>query len=253
MLLAIDAGNTNVVFALLDRGGDIIQQWRLETEKSKNFNELKDFLESKIKNYRITSALLSSVVPGVNDPIERFCREVAGCPFTRVTAEMTGLRITLDRPEQIGADRLVNAVAVLRDYSAPAIVVDFGTATTIDVIGPDGAYCGGAIAPGVNLSLKALQDAAALLPDITFEKPEQPLGTDTVSAMKSGLYWGYVGLVEKLVEKMSGGTKPFVIATGGLSNVFADDIECIDTIDKDLTLRGLWHIYKAQLNQQDAA
>lgn len=156
-----------------------------------------------------------------------------------------GLDIKTDKPEEVGADRLVNAVAVAACYQTPAIVVDFGTATTFDVIDGSGAYLGGAIAPGVNLSLEALHGAAAKLPKISIEKPDAAIGKETVSAMRSGIYWGYIGLVEGMIKRLSGevGQDVFVIATGGLAALFAKGTKAIHATDENLTLKGLVHIY----------
>lgn len=157
----------------------------------------------------------------------------------------------MDRPEDVGADRLVNALAVKLFYprykDAGAIVVDFGTATTFDVIMPAGAYAGGAIAPGIDLSMNALHSAASKLPKIEVRKPAQAIGKSTVEAMRSGIYWGYAGVIEKIVseiaEELGGGAKPFVLATGGLAELFKDT-GVIDMVDQDLTLKGLLAIYQ---------
>ena len=151
----------------------------------------------------------------------------------------------MPNPNEVGADRLVNTVAIGALYQIPAIVIDFGTATTFDVINEKGAYCGGAIAPGVNLSIDTLHKAAAQLPSVELENPGAVCGKNTVEAMQSGLYWGYIGLVEGLVQRLSDemGVSPFVIATGGLAPIFADNIPVIEKVDETLTLKGLWHIY----------
>ena len=150
----------------------------------------------------------------------------------------------MDDPRQVGADRLVNAVAAHEKYTGPLIIVDFGTATTFDLIDSSGSYLGGVISPGINLSLEALDLAAAKLPRINVKRPTSVIGRDTVSAMQSGVYWGYVGLIEGLIARMSEefGDKPKVIATGGLAPLFAEATNVIEAIDLDLTTRGLRYI-----------
>ena len=164
------------------------------------------------------------------------------------------LVIKLSKPEEVGADRIVNAVAVKTHYKFPAVVVDFGTATTFDVVDAEGAYCGGVIAPGVNLSMSALHQAAAKLPRINIKKPNNVIGKETVEAMQSGIYWGYVSMIEGLVARISKemGVKPYVIATGGLASLFAQGTSVIEKIDEDLTLKGLIAIHQ-QLKESKAA
>ena len=251
MLLAIDAGNTNFTFAVYGRDGQMAHSWRCRTDPLRTADEYAAwfFQLLSMKGLRLDAihdAIISSVVPDANFHLQLFCRQTLGVEALMVTAQMDlGLTIALDRPAEIGADRLVNAVAVLRDYKTPAIVIDFGTATTFDVINGKGEYCGGAIAPGANLSMSALHMAAAKLPKISVQKTQSVIGHDTVSAMQSGVYWGYVGLIEGMVRRIAEelGEKPFVIATGGLAGLFAESIECIDKTDEDLTLRGLMYIY----------
>ncbi|MBY0429697.1 MAG: type III pantothenate kinase, partial [Rhodospirillales bacterium] len=157
-----------------------------------------------------------------------------------------GLNILLDRPEEVGADRLVNAVAAHACYQGALLVIDFGTATTFDVVDGQGNYCGGAIAPGINLSLEALHTAAAKLPRVAIGRPKTVIGKATVPAMQAGIYWGYVGLIEGLVQRMKQefGAPMTVIATGGLAPLFAEATNAIDHLDPDLTLRGLLEIHR---------
>jgi type III pantothenate kinase len=156
-----------------------------------------------------------------------------------------GTKALVDRPEEVGADRLVNTVAAHDRYSGPLIVVDFGTATTFDVVDGDGNYCGGVIAPGINLSLAALQMAAAKLPSVRISRTDRVIGKDTVSCMQSGIYWGYIGLIEGLVGRIKTefGAPMRTIATGGLAPLFAGSTEAVETVDPDLTLWGLRLIY----------
>ena len=196
---------------------------------------------------QIEGAAIASVVPETNFNLVTFCRKycradplVVGDPGV-----MLGTRALVDRPEEVGADRLVNTVAAHDRYRGPLIVVDFGTATTLDVVDGDGNYRGGVIAPGINLSLTALHMAAAKLPSVRISRTERVIGTDTVSCMQSGIYWGYVGLVEGLVARIKSefGAAMQVIGTGGLAPLFAGATEAIDRVDPDLTLWGLRLIY----------
>lgn len=244
MLLAIDAGNTNIVFAVysLKNGGqEQLEQCRIET--TGNIPDTLNIIAQKYTD--IKDVVVSSVVPNVNDAIEKSCTYLLKIDPVFVTYQNAGIDIGLDKPEEIGADRLVNAVAVLAHYQSPAVIVDFGTATTFDVIDVKGVYSGGAIAPGINLSLQALQQAAAKLPEIAIEKPEKVIGGDTKEAMQSGIYWGYIGLIEGTLQRIAKemGGKPYVIGTGGLASLFATGTDVIDTLDLDLTLKGLVHIH----------
>lgn len=230
MLLTIDIGNTNIVFAAFD--GDAVRQtWRVETHGGA-FPEV---------SFAVTQVVIASVVPLVNEAVSGFCRDAFGVEPVFVTRENVGIEVALDKPEEVGADRLVNAVAVKALYSAPAIVIDFGTATTFDVINADGAYAGGVIAPGVNVSVAALEAAAVKLPVIEVTRPEVIIGSNTVHAMQSGVFYGYQGLVEniarRIVDEM--GVQAKVIATGGLAPLFVQDCAVIDSVDQDLTLKGL--------------
>ena len=164
-----------------------------------------------------------------------------------MTKDNVGIALDVDRPEDVGADRLVNVVGVRAHYSAPAVVIDFGTATTFDVINTDGAYAGGVIAPGINLSLDALHRAASKLPRISVTKPEKIIGRSTVQAMQSGVFYGYAHMIDGIVrgiKKEMSIDDVHVIATGGLASLFVDDVDVIDAVDQNLTLNGLFQIYK---------
>lgn len=238
MLLAVDIGNTNIVFGLFE-GCSLQKTWRCET---------RDFLRKKNPGFdqahHITGVIVSSVVPKANDIFQKYCRDELGLEALFVTAAHVDLKIDLGNPGEIGADRLVNAVAALAYYKAPVIVVDFGTATTFDVIDQSGTYCGGCIAPGVNLSIASLHEATAQLPKITLKNPQRSYGKNTVEAMQAGLYWGYIGLIEGIVARISADmdSQPFILATGGLAPLFADTTSVIDHVDETLTLKGLCHI-----------
>jgi len=252
MLLAIDAGNTNIVFALF-REQQLVKVWRVTTNVQRTSDEFAVFLKQAIAQEglalkKITHAIVSSVVPDINFSLLKLCRDHLGCePLVVGTAEVeTGLKIKIDRPEELGADRIVNAVAGISLYKVPLLVIDFGTATTFDVVDADGTYCGGAIAPGVNLSLRALHMAAAKLPSVAVARPPKVIATGTVTAIQAGVYWGYVGLVEGLIARIKEefGLPMTVIATGGLASLLASAIPAIETVDPDLTLRGLALIFE---------
>ncbi len=246
MLLAIDVGNTNTVFALHD-GTCVVAEWRCRTERQRTADEYFVWLDELIRYRRIqgdiTSVAISSVVPQVVFNLrvlaDRYfsCRpKVVGKPEVRLPVP-----VRVDPATHVGADRLVNTVGAYDRYGPNLIVVDFGTATTFDVVGADGAYEGGVIAPGVNLSLKALHDASAALPFIDVTKPERVVGTNTVACMQSGVYWGYVGLVEGICARIRNerGHDMTVIGTGGLSTLFAQGTDVLEHIDTGLTIHGL--------------
>jgi type III pantothenate kinase len=252
MLLAIDAGNTNTVFAVY-KGDKLLDLWRCEASATRGADEYAVFLNNlcdlaKIKLTNIEDVIISSVVPEANFHLRRFCQKYLNCTPMLVDDKMVNIPIDLERPEEIGADRLVNAVAVIQHYRTPAVAIDFGTATTFDVIDAKGHYRGGAIAPGVNLSIDALHRGSAKLPRISVGKPDNVIGTSTVQAIRSGIYWGYTGLIEGILERIEEelGAKPFVLATGGLAPLFARDIPAIQAVDEELTLKGLLYIYKQQ-------
>lgn len=252
MLLVIDSGNTNTVFAVYD--GDVLRgEWRSSTRSDRTADEygvwlsqLMQFID--LKREDIKDAIIASVVPANLFTLKTLCRRYfATEPL--VIGEPTvdlGLQIMMDRPEEVGADRLVNAVAAHVKYEGPLIVIDFGTATTFDVVDGAGNYHGGCICPGINLSLEALHMAAAQLPRVAVGRPAQVIGKSTVPAMRSGIYWGYVGLIEGLVKRISEefGAPMTVIATGGLAPLFIEATEAIHHLDQDLTLRGLVEIYR---------
>lgn len=261
MLLAIDAGNTNIVFAVYD-GDRQIACWRCKTDSARTSDEYAAllyqlFVQSGLSFSQVKHVIISSVVPDANFHLRRFGEKMLGCPVQMVGVNSMdlGIKVKLSKPEEIGADRLVNAVAVTRFYKAPAVVVDFGTATTFDVIDKEGAYNGGVIAPGVNLSIGALHQAAAKLPKISLRKPDAVIGRDTISAMESGIYWGYIGMIEGTLTRIAKemGDKPFVIAIGGLSSLFAGGTSLIDVTDEDLTLKGLVFLHRRNLKDAKAA
>ncbi|KLN61487.1 pantothenate kinase [Kiloniella spongiae] len=256
MLLVIDSGNTNVVFAVYD-GHDQKGHWRATSDSKKTADEYAVWLTQLmalkgLEPKDITGAILANVVPASNYNLKTLCQSYFSC--TPLMVELgkidLGLKINIDQPEQAGADRLVNAVAGYQRYGGNLILIDFGTATTFDIVGTDGAYEGGVIAPGVNLSIEALYMASAKLPRIDIKAPSQVIGKATVPAMESGIFWGYISMVEGMVQRIRHeyGAPMKVIATGGLAQLFDTATDVIDHIDKDVTLRGLIAIY--ELNSQ---
>ena len=252
MLLAIDSGNTNVVFAIYD-GDNLRGSWRSATDARRTADEYAVWLTQLMALDGLTPdhidhAIIANVVPEASPSLGDLCRRYfdVGALMVGDPAVRLGLEVRIDRPEQVGDDRLVNAVAAHERYAGPLIVVDFGTATTFDVIDANGDYRGGAIAPGVTLSVEALYAAAAKLPRISIERHAKVIGKATVPAMQSGVYWGYVGLIEGLVARIKAeyGEAMTVIATGGLAPLFAEATEAIDHTDLDLTTRGLMLIHR---------
>jgi type III pantothenate kinase len=246
MLLVIDAGNTNVVFAVHD-GEEWRGNWRLATSAQRTSDEYGVWLEVLLRRAGISSsdvsrAVIGTVVPAALYHLRRLCREwFATEPLVARAPLDWGFEIKTDNPDGVGADRLLNALAAHTHYRGPLVVVDFGTATTFDVVDENGAYIGGAISPGINLSIEALHQAAARLPRIGIGRPHSVIGRDTVPAMQSGIYWGYVGLIEGLLARIEGefGTRLKAIATGGLAPLFAEGTSKFTAIDPDLTLEGL--------------
>lgn len=241
-VLAIDIGNTNIVCAAFENG-EVKASWRIETQE--NFT-------LELEGY--STVVCSAVVPWAAERIRELTSQKQ-IPLIEANAQTIGLKIDLSEPDKVGADRITNALAVVKEHMTPAIVVDFGTATTFDVIDGQGTYCGGAIAPGLHLSLKALREGvAAKFPNIEIEQCN-PVGKNTAEAMQSGMYWGYVGLVNGIIEQITAdlGQKPYVIATGGLAHVFKPSLPVVNKVDEHLTLRGLWHLYEAQKNNLNRA
>jgi type III pantothenate kinase len=249
MLLAVDAGNTNIVFAVHD-GAEWRGRWRVRTDPERTSDEYAVWLlallqHSGLKPSDITRCVIGTVVPAALYNLRRLSREWFACEPLIARASLDwGFEIRVDAPHEVGADRLLNALAAHRHYQGPLIVIDFGTATTFDVVGRDGAYVGGVIAPGINLSIESLHRAAARLPRIGIGRPQAVVGRNTVAAMQSGIYWGYIGLIEGIVARIraeqdetQGRLK--VIATGGLAPLFAEGTTVIETTDPDTTLDGL--------------
>jgi type III pantothenate kinase len=254
MLLAIDVGNTNIVFALCE-GEQIVHRWRISTDGQRTADEYAVWLHQLmglegVARAHIGAAIISTVVPSTLFNLQRLCRKYFHVePMVVALGQLDlGLAIALPNPAEVGADRLVNAIAAHAQWPGNLIVIDFGTATTFDIVSADGAYLGGAIAPGINLSMDALYMAAAKLPRIAVEPPPEgqgAIGKGTVHAMQSGLFWGYVGLVEGLVTRLAAElpAPPTVIATGGLATLFQRHTTAIDHVDGDLTIAGLIRLH----------
>lgn len=252
MLLVIDVGNTNTVFAL-HSGTDWVSSWRSATDATRTADDYAVWLGTlmRMENLelsRIKGCIISSVVPQAKFNFRNLSRRYfdAEPMFVGEPETKLGVPIRIRRPEQVGADRLVAAIGAHILYQGPKLVIDSGTATTFDVVGPDGGFEGGIISPGINLSMRALHDAAAQLPRIAIQKPPQVIGQDTVSAMQSGVFWGYVdlidGLVNRVKEEYSGSLK--VIATGGVASLFEGASETIDHFDQSLMEVGLLEVYR---------
>jgi len=250
LLLVVDAGNTNIVFALFD-GPTLLNQWRTSTDIKRTADEYGVWLTQLIaldgiKPNDINAAILATVVPHTVFPLTHLCERYFKCaPLIIDNGNSVGINVEVTNPREVGADRLVNAVAAHAKFSGRLIVIDFGTATTFDIIRDDGAYVGGVIAPGVNLSIEALDRAAARLPRITVAKPPSVIGSDTVTAMQSGVYWGYISLIEGLVTRIKEevGQSMRTISTGGLAPLFKNGTDLIDELESDLTLHGLRLVY----------
>lgn len=256
MLLAIDTGNTNVKFALVDDEGDIRQRWRIATDARRTADEYAVWLDRllQMEGYDrsdVRAVVISTVVPRALHNLQILASKyfnVEALIAGRAPLEW-GIALKVDEPQQVGADRAVNAIAAQALIpDSDKIVLSFGTATTVDHIASDGAYMGGIIAPGLNLSLEALVAAAAKLPRIAIEAPESNsvIGRTTESQMQIGIYWGYVSMIEGLLERMKAeiGKPVKVIATGGLAILFQQHAELFDRVEPDLTLRGIATLYR---------
>jgi len=251
MLLVIDIGNTNIVFGVYNED-KLVNHWRLSTVSHKTVDEYAIVINSlliieKIKPSEIDSAIISCVVPPLLIPFEILCgRYMRIKPLVIGPGIKTGMPILYENPQEVGADRIVNAVAGYDKHKTGLIVVDFGTATTFDYVTPKGEYAGGAIVPGIMISLEALFERAAKLPRIELIRPKSVIGKNTVQAMQSGITYGYVSLVDGIIEKIQEEVKtnPYVIATGGLANLIYKDSDSIDEVDEFLTLKGLKILYE---------
>ena len=256
MLLAIDVGNTNTVLGLYSLDApELIADWRVTTHKNQTSDEygvlfLSLFAMRQIEVSKIAAIVVSSVVPPLDTTIRRLCERYFGLrPMFVEPGIKTGMPLLVDNPAELGADRIVNGVAAFAHYGGPIIVVDFGTATTFDVISARGEYIGGVIAPGLGISADALFSRAAKLARVDIKRPARTIGTNTIAHLQSGLFYGYIGLVDGILERMlaelqtsqpdGSPATPKVIATGGLAPLFSEGTTLIEHIDPDLTLDGL--------------
>ncbi|MCA3718890.1 MAG: type III pantothenate kinase [Brevundimonas sp.] len=259
MLLAIEQGNTNTLFAVHD-GESWIAQWRTATEASRTADEYAVWLTQLLamRDIALTSlsgCIISSVVPQSIFNLRNLARRYLSVePLVIGDNVDLGIPVRINKPSEAGADRLVNAIGAHLVYPGDLIVIDSGTATTFDIIAADGAFEGGAIAPGINLSLQALHEAAAMLPRIAIQRPERVIGKDTVSNMQSGVFWGYVGLIEGMVTRIKAewGRPMTVVGTGGVASLFEGATDSIDRFDPDLTIRGLLEIWRRNTHLRGA-
>ena len=228
-------------------GEDMTNDWRLSTDKERTADEYGALLRSlfaldKLDVDAIDKVVISSVVPSLDPVLQQMIRRYFSVEAGFVTTENAGVPVLYEDPREVGADRIVNAVAVLERYGSPAIIVDFGTATTFDAITRNGEYLGGLITPGIEISANALTDRAARLPRIDIRKPDQLIGRSTQGSLQSGFFWGYVSLVDGIIDRMRGdlGEDSRIIATGGMAGFIHGESKWISTIDPNLTLRGLY-------------
>lgn len=251
MLLVVDVGNTNIVLGVY-KGEDLVVHWRIATKRDQTADEygilIQDlFKYTDVDPKSLKAAIISSVVPPVTPILEEMLENYFSLHALQVgPGTKTGVPVLYDNPKEVGADRIVNAVAAYKKYGGPAVVVDFGTATTFDVISSKGEYLGGVIVPGIGISTEALFERAAKLPRIEIAKPKNVIGRDTVSSMQSGIYYGYVSLVDGIIDKIEEelDQEARVIATGGLASLIAKESKKIKEVDPWLTLEGLRLIYE---------
>jgi type III pantothenate kinase len=256
LLLAIDVGNTNIVLGIYD-SERLVKNWRISTDKSKTADEYGILFHNlltlaEIGFVDITDIIISSVVPTLTGVLEKLSRSYFGFkPHVVGPGIKTGMPIHYDNPKEVGADRIVNAVAGYEKFRTSLIIVDFGTATTFDYVNGKGEYCGGAIAPGLMISMEALFLKASKLPRVEITKPPGIIAKNTVNSMQAGIFYGYVGLVDEIVGRMKRESreKPKVIATGGLAGLVASESKTIEAVEEYLTLEGLRILY---LRNRDA-
>jgi type III pantothenate kinase len=251
VLLAIEQGNTNTLFAVHD-GESWIAQWRTATEASRTADEYAVWLNQLLQMQGLTfgqldDCIISSVVPQSVFNLRTLSRRYLKVePLVIGENVELGIEVRIDKPSEAGADRLVNALGGYLAHGGPLLIIDSGTATTFDVVGADGAFEGGVISPGISLSMQALHSAAAKLPRVAIEKPDHVIGTGTVEAMQSGVFWGYVSLIEGMIARIKAeyGRPMTVVATGGVASLFEGATKAIDRFDPELTLRGLLEIVR---------
>ena len=247
-LLVVDLGNTNLVLGVY-RGEELINSWRLATARERTADEYgilaRQLVGDAIHN-NLEGAIVASVVPPLNSAMTFMVRKYFGIePLFVEPGVKTGIAIHVDNPAEVGADRIVNCAAAHDKYGGPTVIVDFGTATTFDVVTANAEFVGGVIAPGLNISAEALFARAARLPRVDIRRPDHVIGTNTVVNMQSGIYFGYLGLVDGILARIRTEVPNLkrVVATGGLATLFAEDSEHIDEVDPELTMKGLKIIY----------
>lgn len=246
MLLAVDIGNTNIALGLFD-GKDLIQHWKIRSEQQKTTDEYEIILLNllslaQLEAKSIRSVIISSVVPPLTPVFQSLSQDFLNInPLVVGPGLKTGMSILYENPQEVGADRVVASVAAFDKYGGPAIIVDFGTATTFDVISKDGEYLGGAIAPGIQIAAEALYLKTAKLPRIEIKKPKNAIGRTTVTSMQSGLYFGYIGLISNIIDEISNelGEGIKIIATGSFASQIYPDLVSIEYLDPYLVLEGL--------------
>ena len=256
MIFVLDVGNTNTVIGVYE-GEELKHHWRIETSRNKTEDEYGMVIKALLSHVGLTfkdfeGIIISSVVPPIMFSLERMCLKYFNLkPLVVGPGIKTGLNIKYENPREVGADRIVNAVAAIHLYGSPLIIVDFGTATTYCYVNENKQYLGGAIAPGITISTEALYSRAAKLPRIEIARPDGIVGKNTVSAMQAGILYGYVGQVEGIVARMKRESKvePKVIATGGLATLISKESDVIDHVDPFLTLKGLQLIYEKNMKE----
>lgn len=257
MIICMDVGNTNIKYAIFD-GDKLVMSFRVATEHKKTSDEYGGQLISILGNNDISTGdikggIISSVVPQLDYTLERMCNTYLKIkPMMLAPGLKTGMNLRVDNAKEVGADRVVNNVAAVRKYGFPLIIVDFGTATTFNVIDAKGEFIGGVIAPGIKGSLDSLVNGTAKLPRVEIERPSSVIGKNTVTNMQSGIVFGFAGLVEYIVKKIKRELKyesVKTVATGGFSEVIAKEINCIDFVDKLLTLEGLKYLYELNISE----
>lgn len=258
MIICLDVGNTNIKYAVFD-GDELKLSFRVATEHKKTSDEYGGQVINILNNNgilteQIKGGIISSVVPQLDYTLERMCRTYLGIePLLLAPGLKTGLNLRVDDAKEVGADRVVNNVAAVKKYGYPLVIIDFGTATTFNVIDKKGEFIGGVISPGIKGSLDSLVNGTAKLPRVEIERPSNVIGRNTVTNMQSGIFYGFAGLVEYIVRKIKRELKSEdvkVIATGGFSEIISKEIHCIDEVDKLLTLEGLKYLY--YLNRTEA-
>jgi len=251
MLLAIDIGNTTILFGVYKKD-ELKGYWRIATDKGKTSDEYGEIISSIIRDKGdISAVIISCVVPQLAPVISQMVKDYFGIEAQFVKGTNIKFPILYDNPKEVGADRVVNAIAAVRLYGAPVIVVDFGTATTFDVVSKNGEYLGGAIAPGIEISIEALWTKTALLPKVEVVKPKSVIGKNTIESMQAGIFYGFVGQVDEIIMKIKEELElePKIIATGGLAELISSESRYIQLVNPLLTLQGLKIIHNEGLSR----